>query len=95
MIKMKLKGFEYISKTSAKKTKSLFLRSSRGTKTNTKTITPKTKRIQRTTYNYYFIFKSFKMENNQWNDLKTLGYTGHIKGLKQADFIGKSKNYFI
>ena len=35
------------------------------------------------------------MQTNQWNDLKTLGYTGHIKGLKQADFIGKSKNYFI
>jgi hypothetical protein len=35
------------------------------------------------------------MKENNFNDLKTLGYTGHVQGLNQPDFIGKSKNYFI
>lgn len=35
------------------------------------------------------------MNKNQFNEKRTLGYTGHVRGLNQTDFIGKSKNYFI
>jgi hypothetical protein len=60
MIKMISREFEYTSKTSARKTKILSLKLSKSTKMKTKTISLKTRRIQRTTYNYYFIFKYFK-----------------------------------
>lgn len=35
------------------------------------------------------------MKGSQFSDVKTLGYTGHIQGINQTDFIGKSKNYFL